>query len=297
MSIGQTFWVRIMLIITLISLIMALTTLDMTRTELFTAQYLSHRLIERVPAFHREWYRAFDDTAVKYICIEAMRGGAKSTVSENASLANICEGQDENITLVSRSGGTVGTATQIMGHVKAELETNDLMRQDYGLKQGKYWGEDRLQVIRGDGHAVNFYSMGKRSSIRGKRGTVIIDDPQNSDDCKSETVLARDEEWFLTDVLPVVIQEQRLIFIGTPISPLSLLCKIKEMPDFKVMSFPARDLAGIVFGRDGQFVRTPPRPPRAGRRGPPERPASPASCGPACCAASSSSPRVAGPGR
>lgn len=214
--------------------------IDLSPTELFTAQYLSHRLIENVPAFHREWYQANDRKDWQYVCLEALRGGAKSTVMENCSLFNICEGEDDNVTLISRSGGTTGTATQIMGHVKQELESNELMIYDYGLRRGKYWGEDRLQVIRGDGHTVNFFSMGKRSSIRGKRGTVIIDDPQNRDDCESETVLKRDEEWFLTDVLPVVIKNQRLIFIGTPISPLSLLCKIKDMPDFKTLSFPAR---------------------------------------------------------
>jgi len=218
-----------------------LTPIDLNKIELFTVTYLSHRLKLDVPKFHREWYAAYADRSIQYLCIEAMRGGAKTTVMENCALFEICEGVDDNITLVSRAGGTTGTATLIMGHIKDELENNILLINDYGLQRGKYWGEDRLQIKRGDGKTVNFWSMGKRSSIRGKRGTVIIDDPQNRDDAQSETVLVRDEEWFLTDVVPVAIQDQRLIFIGTPISPLSLLSKVKALPGWAVKSFPIED--------------------------------------------------------
>jgi len=223
---------------------MPLKQIDLCRTELFVAQYLSHRLVKAVPGFHRIWYNEMDDTTNRYLCLEAMRAGAKTTVCENVAIRNICEGSDEHVNLISRSGGTTGTATLIMSHVKGEFETNQLMIEDYGIKRGKYWGEDRIQIVRGDGHTVNFWSMGKRSSIRGKRGPVIIDDPQNRDDANSETVLRRDEEWFLTDVLPVVLSDQRVVFIGTPITPLTLLCKVKGLHDFKVMSFPARDVHG-----------------------------------------------------
>jgi predicted phage terminase large subunit-like protein len=128
-----------------------------------------------------------------------------------------------------------------MARVKRELETNDVLIYDYGIKQGASWGQEHIQVLRGDGHRVDFYSVGKRSSIRGSRGTVVIDDPQNVDDCRSEIVLSRDLDWFLEDVIPIIIGDQRLIFIGTVMSPLSLLAKVKQMPDFKVLSFPAEN--------------------------------------------------------
>ena len=134
--------------------------------------------------------------------------------------------------VASRSGGGTGTSAKIMKKVKRELETNKLLIADYGIERGSDWSKEHIQVKRADGHEIDFYSVGKHSSIRGSRGTVLIDDPQNSADCRSETVLAADEDWLLTDVVPVIIGDQRLIFIGTVISELSLLRTVQELEDF-----------------------------------------------------------------
>lgn len=222
--------------------VMALIPLDMNKFELFTAQYLPHLLTNNVAKMHRQWYSALNDRSVQYLCMEAGRGSAKTTIGSVAfSLFNICESKDEDMQVASRSTGPTGTSTKIMRKVKRELEENELLIYDYGIKRGQDWGKEAIEVIRGDGHRIYFYSIGKHSSIRGSRGTVLIDDPQNSADCRSETVLCADEDWLLEDVLPVIINDQRLIFIATPISPLSLCSKVKSLPGFKVLSFPMED--------------------------------------------------------
>lgn len=218
---------------------MGLTEIDLNKFELFQCQYLEHYLTANVAPMHREWNAALVDRSVQYLCLEAGRGSAKTTIgSVNFSLYNICESQDEEMQVFSRSAGSTGTATKIMRKIKKELETNKLLIEDYGLRRGSDWGKEALEIIRGDGHRIMFYSMGKHSSARGSRGTVLIDDPQNAADCRSETVLAADEDWLLEDIIPIIIGDQRLVFIGTPISPLSLLCTVKELEDFKVLSFP-----------------------------------------------------------
>lgn len=219
-----------------------LTKIDLNPFEIFQVVYLANSLKYNVAPMHRKWNAELHDRAAQYLCLEAGRSSAKTTVgSVNFSVYNICESHDEEMQVASRSGGVTGTSAKIMARVKRELEENELLIHDYGIRQGAAWGSEHIQVIRGDGHRIDFYSVGKRSSIRGSRGTVVIDDPQNIDDCRSETVLARDLDWFLEDVVPIIIGDQRLIFIGTVISPLSLLAKIKQMPEFKVLSFPAED--------------------------------------------------------
>ena len=221
---------------------MALTVINMNPIELFAAQYMSHYLTHPVAKFHRTIYAELYDESNDLLSLECMRGSGKTTIASiTYALYLLCEGKDAEFQVISRSGGTTGTATKIMAKVKRELETNQLLLHDYGIKRGESWGQDHIQVIRGDGKVVDFYSLGKRSSIRGSRGTVIIDDPQNYDDCVSETVLTRDEEWLLTDILPVMLPGQRLMFIYTPIHPLALGCKLKKMEDFKSLSFPAED--------------------------------------------------------
>jgi len=216
-----------------------LTPIDLNKIELFAVTYCSHMLTKPVAEMHREWYAALNERSVQYLCMEAGRGSAKTTIgSVIFSLFNICESHDEAMQVASRATGTTGTSTKIMKKVKRELDYNEPLIYDYGLKHGDIWGQEALEVVRADGHRITFYSIGKHSSIRGARGTVLIDDPQNSADCRSETVLGADEDWFFEDVLPVIIDDQRLIFIGTPISPLSLCSKVKQLPGFKVLSFP-----------------------------------------------------------
>lgn len=206
----------------------------------FMVTYLGHYMKYPCAKMHHEWMTALCDKSVKRLYIEAGRGGAKTTyASIGYSLFELCEGTDEEMQVASRASGATGTSTKIMRRVKRELEENALLRHDYGIQKGADWGKEALEVRRGiDNHRMMFYSIGKHSSIRGSRGTVIIDDPQNKADCRSATVLEADEDWLLEDVLPVVIDEQRLIFIGTPISPLSLLSIVKSLPSFRGYSFP-----------------------------------------------------------
>ena len=233
------------LLIALCLMANTLTPVNLNPLELFAARYMSHFMTKPVAPMHRQWYKELNDSSVQYLAIDAARGTAKTTLGSIIfALFNICEGNDPEFHVISRAGGSTGTATKIMATVRRELETNIVMIEDYGLKKGSKWLDDHVQVIRGDGFLVDFYSRGKRGSIRGARGTVLVDDPQNADDCESEVVLARDEEWLLTDVLPVLLDDQRLIFIGTPISSISLLSKVKDLPGFKSITCPIEDPVG-----------------------------------------------------
>lgn len=220
------------------------------KIELFVAQYLEHYLTVDSAQFHHDWYRALGDRSIQFLCIEAGRGAAKTTCgSVFYSLWELCTGTDPTgfleMQVASRSGDDTGTARKIMAKVKRELETNTLLIQDYGLTRGSEWGKKHLQLKRADGMTVDFYCVGKHSSIRGSRGAVLIDDPQLAADCRSETVINADEDWLLSDVLPVIIQNQRLLYLGTPISPVSCTCKVKSMKLFKVISSPLEDENGV----------------------------------------------------
>jgi len=228
-------------VLLLISILMAIT-IQTSNFELWTGRHLAHLLVNKIPDFHQEWYRGLDDDSIEFLAIEAGRASAKSTIASVAApLYYICERDWPEIQTFSQSGGSTGLSTKWMKRIKDEIEGNIVLKVNYGLQRGDVWTQDHIQVKRNDGHVVDVYCRGKHAAARGSRGVVIIDDPQDGDDCKSETVLARDEEWLLSDVLPILLKGQRLIFIGTPISPLSLLSKVKGMDDFTVMSFPSED--------------------------------------------------------
>jgi predicted phage terminase large subunit-like protein len=221
---------------------MALIPLKASRFEVFTGTYLAHYMTKAIPQFHQDWYRGLDDDSIEFLAIEAGRASAKSTIASIAApIYYICERDWPEIQTFAQSGGTTGLSTKWMKRIKTEIESNIALKVDYGLQKGDVWSQDHIQVIRNDGHVVDVYCRGKHSAARGSRGVVIIDDPQDVKDCRSETVLQADEEWLIDDILPILLDGQRLIFIGTPISPLSLLSKVKGMEEFKTMSFPAED--------------------------------------------------------
>jgi predicted phage terminase large subunit-like protein len=198
-----------------------------------------------VPDVHRTLDAALYDDNQKRVVVEMARGMAKSTkAAVMYALYEICTGDYDDIQIVSRVGGANGTSTKIMSKIKKELESNDVLIHDYGIKSAGAWGAEHIEVGRIDGRTIMVYSRGKRSSIRGSRGLVIIDDPQNEDDVKSSVVITRDEDWFFGDVLPVLLPDQKLVFIGTTISPISLLAKVKGLPGYLVIEIPVDDPPG-----------------------------------------------------
>jgi hypothetical protein len=217
--------------------------IDLNPIELFAAQYLPHLLTENVSPVQRELTTILSDRDHKRIAIEFFRGGGKTTWANIIySLYEICEGPYSDIQSVSASGGTTGLSTKVARKIRRELTENELLIYDYGIECGK--GTEYFKVKRGDGHEVEMYCRGKGGAIRGSRGLVIIDDPQSIRDCQSATVLENDHYWFHDDVLPVLLKDQRLVFIGTSISPISLLATVKRKKGWKVVEFTVDDPVG-----------------------------------------------------
>ena len=224
---------------------MSLKPIDLNPIELFAAQYLSHLLTENVSSVHRELCAILNDRTQDRIAIEVFRGAGKTTWANKIyTLYEICEGPYEDIQSISASGGATGLSTKVMRGIRKELEDNRLLIQDYGIRRGGSWGTEYIQVRRGDGKVIDVYCRGKGGSIRGSRGLVIIDDPQDFQDCQSATILNTDHYWFHDDVLPVLMKDQRCVFIGTSISPISLLSTVKRKTGWKVVEFCVDDPPG-----------------------------------------------------
>lgn len=216
----------------------ALTPIALNDLDCFAIDFMPHYMTNPVALFHRQWTEGLTSPD-RYLYFEAMRGGGKTIWCDVINgVYQAVESPNTELHIISQSGGSKGLSTKIMRQIKRELETNIALRGMYQFRQGKPWGEEHIQVVRADGSTFDIFSRGKGGSIRGARGDIIIDDPQDALDCESETVLTHDEEWFFTDVLPVLLPHNRLIFVATPISPLSLASKVKGLPGFKTLSAP-----------------------------------------------------------
>jgi predicted phage terminase large subunit-like protein len=83
---------------------------------------------------------------------------------------------------------------------------------------------------------VRIEAYGKGSSIRGlanidrRPRIVIIDDPQDLEDSKSDTVLASDWEWFLSDVM-FLGQSSRIFMIGNNLGERCIIERVSQNPE------------------------------------------------------------------
>lgn len=215
--------------------------------ELFAAQYLGHLLTEDASPVHHQLTNILSDSELKRIAIEFFRGGGKTTIANVIyTLYEICNGPYDDIQSISASGGATGLSTKVARKIKKELIGNHLLIQDYGISCSR--GTEYFEATRtnddGSKKKVEVFCRGKGGSIRGSRGLVIIDDPQSWRDCQSATILEGDHYWFHDDVLPVLMKDQRLVFIGTSISPISLLATVKKKKGWKVVEFPVDNPVG-----------------------------------------------------
>jgi len=214
-----------------------LTKIDLKPVELFAATYLPHYLKCDVPLCHREIYAAYSDRSIDRLTIRAPRDWAKSTTALIYFLWEIAESKDvPGILAFSRSKDL---GTRWTRKIKHEIESNYLLCHDYGLSAGEPWSSNQIVINRVGREPFEFKAFGKGSSARGFRGNVFIDDPQDKGDTESEAIINADENWLFEDVLNILEPGQRLIFIGTRISPISLLSKAVRIPSWKHLSYKA----------------------------------------------------------
>jgi len=225
--------------------------IDLNPIELFAAQYCGHYFKCDVPPFHREIYSALWNVVqgkIKRLLVEAPRDFAKSTlISKIFPLYLICESDKTEMIALSR-GGKVDLAKKWLDNIKRELAQNLLLKYDYNIRSNGTWEAHHIQYKRNDGHEGQFIGASKGSSIRGWRPQIVfIDDPQNKDDVDSEAVLERDTNWFYEDLINCLEPDDALVFIGTRLSPISLLSGVAELPDWKVLTYRA-------YGADGHSI-------------------------------------------
>jgi len=123
-----------------------------------------------------------------------------------------------------------------LGEVKAELETNDRIRDDFGDLHGARWtGRD---IITSSGIRVRAYGTG--SKLRGAKfrqarpDLAILDDCENDEQCRTELQRGKVRDW-LTKVLLNAIDSDRgvVVVLGTVIHHDSMLARLVGKEYFK----------------------------------------------------------------
>jgi len=207
----------------------ALKIIELNKLELFACQYMSSHLTARVAPIHRQIYADLQDLVDKKLprprlVLLSPRFFGKSRIgSVIFPLYLMCETNYTDIMAFSR-GGEHDLSLEWARMIKQEIDHNIVLKADYGLEPVGKWTGRVLEYRRNDGHKGRYRGYAKGMSARGPHpDIVIIDDPQNLDDVRSESIVSRDLDWFYSEVLGTLGEEQGLVLIGTILNPASII--------------------------------------------------------------------------
>ncbi len=132
---------------------------------------------------------------------------------------------------------TSDQAEEFLDEIKAELEMNDRLIEDFpeACGQGKKWNAAKL--VTGNGVAVRCW--GKRKRLRGARhrnrrpDLVICDDLEDDENIDSPEQREKDRKWFFKAVMKIGGRYTVYIVIGTVLHYDSLLSRLLKRPGWQ----------------------------------------------------------------
>lgn len=203
--------------------------------ESFGQFFFKHHLKLATPDFHREIYKLYQNENIKRIGIAAPRSHAKSTITDLIFLAwNIVHGKTRFVLLVS---DTYSQAALFLETVKAEFESNDLLKSFYGDMCTGKWSEGEIVVGK-----TMVKAVGAGMKVRGVKymesrpDLIIVDDLENDEAVESLERRDKMERWFNGALIPSMDKNGRLVMIGTILHYDSLLFKIISIDKYREFS-------------------------------------------------------------
>ena len=191
-------------------------------------------------AFHEEWSEILLRGKGNF-AIEAFRESAKTQIVIRANLLHALTFPQNNRSYLVIICATQTTASKKLQEVSREFLASETMR---GLvSEIRDNSGIALEVHYHTGAKVRIEAYGKGAAVRGlswgskRPDLVIIDDPQDEEDARSETVTVNDWDWFLSDVF-FLGQSTRIFMIG---NNLGERCIIEQVINFsKQLNFTTR---------------------------------------------------------
>ena len=195
-------------------------TLTPALIEGFVNTYLAGKYDHRcaTPQFHRELWSLFCMEEAKVLAA-APRGHAKSTaITEAYALADTLFRNSDYLIIVSE---THDQAVEFIREYKSELQTNDQLIEDFGIKKFIKDTEDDIIVEFDDGAQFRIKALASESAVRGikwnkkRPNKIIFDDIEGDEQVESKLRREKLRKWFFNALLPAGGKECKVRGVGT----------------------------------------------------------------------------------
>jgi len=194
----------------------------------FSLLYLRHHFTHPFAPFHLEMFHLIQRDEYKFIVIMAFRESGKSTImnTANALWSILGKSQKKFVIIMSK---TQEQAKSHFANIKAELEENELLRQDFGpfVEQNDDLKKLSLELVY---HGSKIMVVTSEQSIRGlKYGShrpdlIICDDLEDTSSISSDTLYER----FEREVIPMGSDGTKIIILGNLLYEDSFMMQLKN---------------------------------------------------------------------
>jgi len=198
----------------------------------FALLYLPHHFTDSIAPFHLEMFHLLQQNKYNFVAIMAFRESGKSTILNlvNALWSILGKPGKKFVVIISK------TQEQTKNHflnIRAELEKNELLREDFGPFAENDNDLKRLSLEL-EYHEAKIMAMTREQSIRGLKfgihrpDLIIGDDLEDtssvSEQKESEAFYAR----FESEIIPAGSANTRIVILGNLLSENSFMMKLRE---------------------------------------------------------------------
>jgi predicted phage terminase large subunit-like protein len=222
----------------------------------FGLLYFSHHLYLPPGEFHPEMVDTLGDQLIEFLEIIGFRGCSKSTWGSLILPIFAALEQPQDYPFIIPVSDTGDQASINIANIKHELETNQLLLQDYGTFQTRgtddpvpepsFESDEQWQarnlLLSND---VRILARSRGQKIRGLKHRlyrprlVIIDDPESIDWVRFKENRDFTENWLNSEVIPGLDKQKRkLVILINNLHMDALAARVKAKGTFKVLEYP-----------------------------------------------------------
>jgi predicted phage terminase large subunit-like protein len=226
----------------------------------FSLVYLTSYFTDPPATFHPELIKSLESDEDRRLLIIGFRGSGKSTFGSLALPLWAALEHPEKYPFIILIADSARQATLNIAAIKSELETNSLIKQDYGEIKGNVIEDFSLKGEEGEwqkqnlvlSNGVRILARSRGQKVRGLRHLqhrpklVVVDDPEDGEWVRTKENRDKTARWLHSEVMGGLdARKGKLVVIGNLLHMDALLSRLKaDGTGFKVLEFPLIDSTG-----------------------------------------------------